>query len=567
MNEMIKKSDVVIIGGVATGPKTAATLARRNGEMKITVFQKEKDISYGTCGLPYYASGDINSFEELTQTSYDLPRSPDFFRRSKGFEVITEAEVTAINRKDKTVTVKLLNSGETFEHGFETLVLATGAVPNPPPFPVPDSPNIRPFTRPADAIGFRKMAEQGKIGRALIVGGGFIGCELAEAAGGLWGIETILVEQEPQILPYILDPEMAAIAEREMKRQEIEVITGARVEKIELNDEGNPTVFIGGREPETVDYVFLCMGVRPETALAKGCGLKIGESGGIAVDSHLHTSDHNIFAGGDCIESVSQITGNRLYIPMGSLANRHGRVIAENISGNAMEFPGVLGAFLIKIFDINVGAVGLSGTAARKAGIDYSEVLGSFADKADYYPESKSMTLKMVYETETGRILGLQAAGNGDICRRVDTISALMQNGATVYDLLAFEHGYAPPYAEALDPLHHLAAMAEATRLRGITFINPGGDFSSFGADTIWLDVREPSEIETEPWPAGENKGRLLAIPLNDLRDRLDELDKKSKFVIVCKRGPRSYQACTILKLAGFSDVSILSGGYQAARG
>ncbi len=567
MNEMKKKSDVVIVGGVAAGPKTAATLARRKQDIVITVFQKEKEISYGTCGLPYYASGDINSFEELTKTSYDFPRTPDFFRRSKGFEVITGAEVTDINREKKTVTVKILDSGETFEHEYGTLVLATGAVPNPPPFPTPDSPNVRPFTRPGDAIGFRQMAEKGKIGRALIVGGGFIGCELAEAAGSLWGIETILVEKEPQLLPYILDPEMAAIAEREMKRQDIEVITGAMVEKIGLDSDGNPVVHIADREPVAVDYVFLCMGVHPENALAKKCGLALGEFGGIVVDSHLRTSDHDIYAGGDCTETVNQITGRKLYIPMGSLANRHGRIIAENITGHAMEFPGALGAFLVKVFDFNVGAVGLSESAARKAGIKYSEVLGSFADKPDYYPESKSMTVKLVYETETGRILGLQAAGSGDICRRIDTMSALMQSNATLDDLLAFEHGYAPPYAEALDPLHHLAAIAEARQMRGVKFIGPGGDFSSFGSDTIWLDVREPAEIEAEPWPIDEKHGKLLAIPLNDLRGRLDELDKKSKFVIVCKRGPRSYQTSTILNQAGFTDVTILSGGYQAAQG
>lgn len=566
MNSSIPKSDVVIIGGVACGPKTAATVARRIPNVSITVFQKEKEISYGTCGLPYYASGDINSFEELTKTSYDVPRSPDFFRRSKGFEVIPRAEVTAINRDAKTVTVRKLGSGEIIEHAYGTLVIATGAIPNQSPFPVPDGPNVRPFTRPDDAIGFRQMAERGKIGRAMVIGGGFIGCELAEAAGGLWGIETILIEKEPQLLPYVLDSEMAAIAEREMKRQDIEVITGASVEKIELDDDGNPVVHVGGQDPISVDYVFLCLGVHPETTLARDCGLEIGHTGGIVVDSHLQTSDPNIFAGGDCIVSVNRITNEKFYIPMGSLANRHGRVIAENIAGNAMEFPGALGAFVVKIFDLNVGSVGLSESAARKAELDINVVWGTFADKPDYYPESSTVTLKMAYENETGRVIGLQAVGAGDICRRIDTMSALMQSKATLDDLLALEHGYAPPYAEALDPLHHLAAMAEAQMKREMTFISPGVDFSGYGPDTVWIDVREPAEVEAQPWPHDEIKGKMVEIPLNDLRDRLDELDKSCKLVIVCKRGPRSYQASVILRQAGFDKVHILSGGYQASQ-
>jgi len=460
----------------------------------------------------------------------------------------------------------MMESGETFEHGYGTLVLATGAIPNTPPFPIPDSPRVRPFTRPDDAIGYRRLAEQGQIGRALIVGGGFIGCELAEAAGSLWGIETILVEKEKQILPYVLDPEMAVIAERELKRQDVEVRTGTSVEKIELDGESNPVVYIDGGDPVSVDYVFLCMGVRPEVSLAKACGLEIGNSGGIMVDEHMRTSDPDIYAGGDCVESVNQITGRRFYIPMGSLANRHGRVMAENIAGNNMEFSGALGAFLIKIFDLNVGAVGLSAQAAEKAGIKASSIWGTFADKPDYYPESKAVTLKMVYETETGHVIGLQAAGSGDICRRIDTMSVLIQNRATLDDVLAFEHGYAPPYAEALDPLHHLAAMAQAQQNRGMIFISPGDNFSDYGPGTVWLDVREGSEIEAEPWPHHEARGKLMAIPLNDLRGRLDELDKKSKFVIVCKRGPRSYQAAVILRQAGFENVHILSGGYQASQ-
>ncbi len=557
-------SDVVVIGGVACGPKAAATLARRRPDLTITVFQKEKNISYGTCGLPYYASGDIDSFEELTKTGYGIPRTTELFRRTKGFDVIPEAEVTAIDRDNKTITVTMLDSGNSFAHGYGTLVIATGAAPNNPPFPVPASPRITHFTRPDDAINFRRLAEQGQVSKALIVGGGFIGCELAEAAGSLWGIEAILVEKESQLLPYILDPEMAAIVKRELMRRDIELHVGAEVDRIELDAEQNPVVHINGIDPISVDYVFLCLGVHPENALAIACGLNLGVTGGIAVDTHLRTSDPNVYAGGDCIETICRITENPRYIPMGSLANRHGRVIAENIAGNSTEYSGALGAFLVKVFDLNVGSIGLSQQAAEKAGLHMASVWGSFPDKPDYYPEVKTMSLKLVYEADTGRVIGLQAVGSGDICRRIDAASALMQAQATIDDLLKFEHGYAPPYSEALDPLHHLAAMAQAQISRGIEFISPAVGLTTSSDDTIWLDIREPEEIEAQPWPTD---GQLVKIPLNDLRERLGELDKQTSIMLICRRGPRSYQASVILHQAGFEHVYIIGGGYQAAQG
>lgn len=559
----MEKSDFVIIGGVAAGTKTAATLARRLPGASITVFQKEEHISYGTCGLPYFASGDINSFEELTMTQYGVVRSPEFFKNSKGVNISINCEVVSIDRKAKTVSVKNLKTGKTFEHGYGKLVLGTGANSAKPPFPVAESPRIKPFTRPADAINFRKMAQTGQIGTAVVVGGGFIGCEVAEAAGSLWGIEVTLIEKENQLLPYVIDPEMAAIVNRELKRQDVNVITGAAVEKIELNGDGNPVVKIQGQDEITADYVFLCLGVKPEVSLAKACGLEIGKTGAILVDKNMRSSDEHIYAGGDCIESYHQITGSKVYMPMGSLANRHGWTIAENLVGNDIEFPGVVGAFLVKVFDLNVGAVGLTETAAADAGIKAKAIWGSFPEKPDYYPEGKTFSLKMVYRENDRKLLGLQAAGKGDICRRIDVFSSFLQRRAAIDDLLNFEQGYAPPYSEALDPLFHLAAMAFA-QSKGVSFISPGGDFSKVNGEVIWLDVREDDEIKVDSWPY-DNHGKMINIPLDDLVNRLDELDKDKKIILICKRGPRSYQASVILKHAGFNDVNIIGGGVTAS--
>jgi NADPH-dependent 2,4-dienoyl-CoA reductase/sulfur reductase-like enzyme/rhodanese-related sulfurtransferase len=553
------KSDFVIIGGVACGPKTAATLARRMPNASITLFQKEELLSYGSCGMPYFASGDIGSFNELVSTSYGQKRDEVFFDKSKGFCAKPGHEVTAIDRDSRVVTVRNLQTGETFEHGYGKLVLATGAQTNQPPFEVPDSDRVRPFTRPDDAIAFRKLAEQGQVGTALIVGGGFIGCEVAEAAGGLWGIEVTLVERENQILPFVLDPEMAAIAQRELVRQNVDVRTGTTIEKIELDDAGNPVVFVAGDDKITTDYVFLCLGVHPVSTLAAECGLEIGPTGGIAVDSHMRTSDENIYAGGDCVESVHQLTKQPIFLPMGSLANRHGRVIAENLAGDETKFPGVLGTFLVKVFDTNVGATGLSEQAARKAGLDTEVVWGSFPDKPDYYPEGQTFVLKMVYSREDNSLLGLQAVGAGDICRRIDVMASYLGRSARVADLFEFEHGYAPPYAEALDPLHHMAAMAEAQQRGEISFLNPGDDFSE--SDGQFVDVREAEEAEGEPFAGLPG---VINIPLGDLKERCDELNASEPAVVVCKRGPRSYQAALILRAAGFERVSILAGGLQS---
>ncbi len=560
----MEKSDFVIIGGVACGPKTGATLARRSPNAKITLFQKEEGVSYGSCGLPYFASGDINSFEELNQTSYGVQRDIEFFKNTRGFDVVTQAEVTAIDRAAKVVTVKNLTSGETYQHGYDKLVLATGATPNKAPFPIPDSPKIRPFTRPEDAIAFRQMAQQGQIEKALVVGGGFIGCEVAEAAGGLWGIEVILVEKENQLLPYALDPEMAQIAEREMKRQNVDLRTGVMIEKIKLDDEDRPVAYLNDGTTVTADYVFLSLGVTPLTTLAQDAGLEIGPSGGIAVNAKLQTSDENIYAGGDCVESIHRLTGKPLFLPMGSLANRHGRVIAENLAGNETEWPGVLGTFLVKVFDTNVGAVGLSEVAAERAGLKTEAVWGTFPDKPDFFPEGNTVVLKMVYEKESGDLLGLQAAGAGDICRRVDVFSSFLLHDGSIDSLLDFEHGYAPPYSEALDPLHHLAGIARAKQA-GATFLIPTIELGAVGEDTVLIDVRQAGEAEEEPYlsPDG-SKWPALNIPIEELRARTGEIDAGKRVVVICKRGPRSYQASYILKAAGFERVDILAGGLQS---
>ncbi|MEJ2720584.1 MAG: FAD-dependent oxidoreductase [bacterium] len=632
MTNRSNRSDVVVIGGVAAGPKAAATLARRRPSAAITLFQREDYLSYATCGFPFFASGEVGAFDELLKTSWGAVRDGAYFQNAKGFTAVTGAEVLSINRGEKTVAVKMLDTGDVTAHGYDKLVIATGSTPNAPPMPVPTSECVRPFTRPADVLSFRGLAERGDIDNVVIIGGGFIGVELCEAVKDMWGIGVTLFEKQPQLLPYMLDPEMAAIVRRSLERDGVGVFVDAAVEGIDLDGDGKPVVSVAGRDPAAADYVFLCLGVHPEVTLARECGLEIGETGGIAVDRYLRTSDPDIYAGGDCVESRHRITGHPIYLPLGSIANRHGRVIGENLAGcvgagggdsagdvgeggvdgeggndgnfagndggldGEMIFPGVFGAFVLRAFETNIGGVGLSEEAARREGFHVRSVWGSFPDRPDYNPEVKTMTLKMVYEDGGERLLGLQAVGKGDIARRVDVFSSLLQHEADVEDIFDFEHGYAPPFSEALDPLHHLAGIARAVG-RGVEFVGPGvglvgsteesagpgagpmgpgvglvgpgAQFMGAGRvpdDAIVLDVREPEEAVNEPlpsWITSRAQG-VVSIPLVELKARQGELDRKRPVFVICRRGPRSYQAALILEAAGFGRVTIIAAGLQA---
>jgi NADPH-dependent 2,4-dienoyl-CoA reductase/sulfur reductase-like enzyme/rhodanese-related sulfurtransferase len=494
-----------------------------------------------------------------------VARDAEFFRSSKGFSAMTGAEVSAIDRGRRVVTVKMAATGETIEHGYDKLVLATGASPVKPGFPIPDDPRVRPFQKPEDAQVFRRMAEAGKIGKVVIVGGGLIGCELVESAAGLWGLETALVEKEGHILPYVLDSEMAAMAQRHLESQGISVMTGCEVDRIKSRGEAGLQVGIEGSDALEADFVFLALGVQPNVDLARQCGLDIGPNGGIQVDRHMCTSDPRIFAGGDCVETTHRITGKTFFISMGSLANRHGRVIAEILAGGNEEFPGAFGTSFLKLFDYNLGATGLTERRAAASGFKPRCVWGTFPDKPDYHPEKRIFVVKMVYDGDSERLLGLQALGRGDATRRVDVFAALLQKQATVGDLFDFEPGYAPLYSEALDPLHHLAGMARA-RQRGVMFRHPGHALSSEAGEIMILDVREKEEAAAKPLPAAvaECGCDYSNIPLSELVERSSEVRRDKRIVVVCQRGSRSYQAALFLKAAGVHEVEVLGGGLQS---
>ena len=557
----MERSDVVVIGGIAAGTKAAATLARRMPDMTITLFQRDKYLSCASCGLPWLASGDIAGPEALLMTPYGVIRDAQFFRNTRGFAAMTGTEVLSIDRSKKTVSVRMV-SGEIVTHGYGDLVIATGASATRPPFPCPHSDRILSFHSLDDALTIRSLAEQGKVNDAVVIGAGLVGVEAVVALGDMWGIDQTLIEREDRVLPYVLDPEMAALVERHLTSHGVMVMTGTSIERVSVEDE-KPVVHLTDGRAIATDLVLCCLGVSPESHLAKECGLEVGKTGGIVIDSHCRTSDPNIYAGGDCVESVHLLTDERIYLPMGSIANRHGRVIAENLAGTPTKFPGVLGSFVLKVFDLSVGAVGISQLVASRVLKPTEAVFGSYAERPHFFPESGDITGKLIYNAETNHLLGLQVVGTGNAAAKIDVMSSFLQRRATIADLLDFEHGYAPPFSEPLDPLYHLACQAQAKQ-RGMRYVVPSGDPGL--ADALLLDVREPDEAALEPIPSAivEQYGKSLCVPIGYLVDRLDQIDRGRPIHVLCKRGPRAYQAAHLLKRNGFDRVAVIGGGLAA---
>ncbi|UCC43169.1 MAG: FAD-dependent oxidoreductase, partial [Candidatus Zixiibacteriota bacterium] len=348
--------------------------------------------------------------------------------------------------------------------------------------------------------------------------------------------------------------------------QNVRVISGSGVRAVDLGSDDVPVVTIDGDNRISCDFVFLALGLHPEAGLAKTCGLEIGPTGGIVVNRNMQTSDPDIYAGGDCAQTFQRLTGHPVCIAMGSLANRQGRVIAENLAGCDGEWPGVLGTTLVKVFDVSVGSTGLTSSEAARAGIGARAVWGSFPDRPDYFPEMEMIVLKMVYAESDGRLLGLQAVGRGPVGRWVDLYSSFLQRDAKAGELLDLEHGYAPPYSEALDPLHQLAGMALA-QMNGISFTSPLSlETVAREGSKLLLDVRETEESVEKPVSSffSDVGAEVVNIPLEDLRSRLSELDRTRPLLVVCQRGSRSYQAAVVLRAAGFEKVDILSAGLQS---
>ncbi len=548
---MASVNRIVIIGGNACGPKAAARARRCDPHARITIVEQGDYVSTATCGFPYYVSGVIAQKKSL------FGRELDYFTNVFGVDVLTGTRAVAIDRRAHQVEIVNLKTNEKASLPYDKLVLATGSLPAVPNLPGKDLNGIFTMTRIGDALALRDLLANYERKQAAVVGAGLIGLEMAEALKVL-GFEVTVIEALNWALPTLLDVEIAAQVEKHLRDKGVKVIFGQRVAGFE-GDENNKVKRVmtkdGGFE---AGLVLMALGVKPNVTLAREAGITIGKTGGIAVNEYLQTNDKDIYAGGDCVENVHLITKQKVLVPLGSTANKHGRVIGTNVTGGRETFPGVAGTAAIKVFDFNVARTGLSETQAREAGYEVVTSLVPNYDHATYYPGYKEITVKLIAEKKTGRLLGGQAVGPGDTAKRIDVVATAISFGASVDDLANTDLAYAPPYNSALDPLHSAANVIRNKRAGLAKSLTPmevrakldGGD------DFILLDVRTKKEWDEKRIEAPQVK----FLPVQELRARLDELPKDAEIVVFCRSSVRAYQSQRILEGAGFKKVKFMDG-------
>jgi NADPH-dependent 2,4-dienoyl-CoA reductase/sulfur reductase-like enzyme/rhodanese-related sulfurtransferase len=555
------KMKVLVIGGVATGPKAAARLRRLNPEADITIVERGKILSYAGCGMPYYVSGDIREYRELYDTPAGIPRDSIFFQHVKGVKVLDRTLAEFIDRKNKAVGVVHVETGVRQKIPYDKLVLATGGLPIRPPIEGADLNHVFRLWQPEDALAMSESMEKHGHRTAVIIGAGLIGIEMTEAFVKR-GLKVKVVELLPQILPGLLDEEVALVLTRYLRSKGVEVLTGTKVTQILGDDQGNASSVITSAGEIPADIVLIAVGVRPNSQLAKEAGLALGTGGDIIVNEYLQTSDPDIFSGGDCVKNNHLLTGKPVFAPMGSTANKHGRIIANNIMGYQERFKGVLGTGVVKVFDYNVGKSGLTEVQAREAGFDVIMALNPSTDLSHYYPTKKNFLLKLIADRKSRKVLGIQCAGPGDTVKRIDVVATALTFGATIDDLAAIDLGYAPPYSTAIDIVAHAANILRNKidgTARSITAKEVKGLLDR-NEEFIWLDVRSPEEFNQKHI----EDPRMKVIPLGNLRQHLSEIPKGKKIVTTCKISLRGYEAQTILKGAGFEDVQFMDGGIEA---
>ncbi len=547
---------IVVIGGVAAGLKAAAKVRRCDPQAKITVLERGKIVSYGACGMPYYVGGDVNDIEDLMKTPAGIVRSPGFFKNVKDIDVLIQTKATNIDRQAKIVKVKNLATGEEDAIPYDKLVIATGASAVKPPLPGVELGNIFSLWHPDDAKAIRQGIEDGKFKSAVIIGAGLIGMEMAEALNNRH-LQVTVVEMKEQIFPAFLDGEIAAIAAKYVSEQGIALQTGETVKK--FVGENVVTAVETDQRTIAADLVILAVGARPNVELAKKAGLAIGTTGAISVDEEMRTSDPDIYAGGDCVENSNMVSGQKVFAPMGSTANKHGRVIGENLCGAHVRFKGILNTVVAKVHNFTVGKTGISEREAKQLGYDYITAMVAGSDKPHYMPGVKPITVKLIAEAQTGKVLGMQAVGEGEVAKRVDVVAAVLTLGGTIDDLFDIDLSYAPPYNS---PIDNVAVAANAVmnklagKLKGISPLVAKEKLDTGKA--VFLDVRTPDECKQICLADNPN---IKYIPLGQLRSRLGELKKEDEIVAFCKISLRGYEAEGILEGAGFENIKVMEGG------
>jgi NADPH-dependent 2,4-dienoyl-CoA reductase/sulfur reductase-like enzyme len=442
---------IVIIGGMACGPKTAARARRRDPNARITIVDEGPTVSEGSCGLPYYVGGRIANERAL------LIRTPQQFKEKSNIDVTGLTRATRIDRQSHRVELINVTNGAVSSLPYDKLVIATWAVPFvPSSMEGKDLEGVFTLTKVSDANRIIAAVAAPEAKNAVVVGAGLIGMEAAEAFRER-GLEVTVVEALEQVLPGLLDEKMAGLVAQELADKGVRVRTGERVLKLEGDGQGKVSGVVTEKGRVEADVVLLALGYRPNSGLARDAGLEVTPFGGVAVDEYLRTSDPDIYAGGDCVENVHLVTGKKVYVPMGSTANKHGRVIGSNVTGGHDTFPGVVGTTVVKVFDLSVGRVGISEDEARAAGFEPVVAAGKGLDRSGYYPGALEINVKLVADSATGRVLGGQLVGTGDVSKRTDVLATAITAGRTVYDMANLDLAYAPPFSQAMDVLHDLS--------------------------------------------------------------------------------------------------------------
>lgn len=539
---------VVIVGGVAGGATAAARLRRLDENAEIVVFERSGFVSYANCGLPYYIGGVIEDEAELT-----LQTPESFYER---FRVVMKVrhEVLSIDRAAKTVTVRDLETGREFAEAYDKLLLAPGAKPTQPKLPGAGLDRVFTLRTVEDTLRIRRFVEQQRPRSAVLAGGGFISLELAENLREQ-GLEVTIVQRPKQLMnPF--DADMAALIHTELRTHGVRLALGHTVEGF-AEAEGGVQVLLQGEAPLQADMVILAIGVTPDSHLAAEAGLDLGIKGTIAVNDHMQTSDPDIYAVGDAVQVQQFVTDQPAHIALAGPANKQGRIAADNIAGGDSRYTGAQGSSVIKVFTLTAAATGLNETAARKAGLDVEAVILSPMNHAGYYPGGRVMTIKAVFARDTGKLLGAQIVGADGVDKRIDVLATAIRAGMTAADLTELDLAYAPPYSSAKDPVNMAGYMMENIR-RGLVRQFRLEDLDALPRDgsVTLLDTRTPAEYRR-----GHADG-FVNLPLDDLRDRLGELDPAKPVYVMCQSGLRSYLACRLLTQHGFACRNF-AGGYR----
>lgn len=539
---------IVIVGGVAGGATAAARLRRLDEQAEIVVFERSGFISYANCGLPYYIGDVITDSDQLTL------QTPESFHSRFQVSMKVHHEVTALHPEKHMVSVKNLETGEEFQETYDKLILSPGAKPTKPRLPGTDMEKLFTLRTVEDTLRIKDYIQKNQPKSAILAGGGFIGLELAENLREL-GMDITIVQRPKQLMnPF--DSDMAAFIHNEMRKHGVKLALGHTVEGFRETQDG-VQVLLKDEAPLQADMVVLAIGVTPDTKLAKEAGLELGIKGSILVNEHMQTSAPDIYAVGDAVQVKHYVTGQAALISLAGPANKQGRIAADHICGKNSTYPGSQGSSVIKVFDMTAAVTGVNETNARKAGLDVDKVILSPMSHAGYYPGGKVMTMKVVFEKETYRILGAQIVGYEGVDKRIDVLATAIHAGMKAQDLAKLDLAYAPPYSSAKDPVNLAGFMIENISDGTLKqfHIEDVKNLPHDGSVTL-LDTRTPGEYQR-----GHVDG-FVNIPVDNLRERLDEIPKEKPVYVMCQSGLRSYIATRILEGNGYTSYNF-SGGFR----